>query len=129
MSVMSRILHQLSNDGPMPLSELLLMVPELAAEPYGVDLLCLLMRLDRRQCLLSDGRWTLASAPQTPEQRIVSSAQSYLDAIPGGGALLNSVVEHVANETGFAPALVRPVILQSFVNNGTVIRNKRKGTS
>jgi len=121
------ILHTLARHGPMNFSQLLAAVPELVAESHAAEMLRLLLRLDRRLRLLDDGRWTLASTPQTPEQRIVSSAQSYLDAIPGEGALLKSVVEHVAGETGFADALVRSAILRSFENNGTVVRNKRKG--
>jgi len=110
----------------MRLSQLLSTLPELAADLDGAEVLRLLLRLDRRVRPLPENRWTLVSTVQTPEQRIVAAALVYLGNIPGGGALVASVVNHVAGETGYDEPTVRSIILHRFVNNGKVVRNKLK---
>jgi hypothetical protein len=126
--ITDHILYQLANGDMQTLPELLTAVPELAAEPNGVEVLRLLLRLDRRVRLLPDGRWTLTAAAPTPETRIVTSAQTFLDRIPTGGAMLSSLVDHVVKETNYDPARVRAVIMNRFVNNGKLVRNKLKET-
>jgi hypothetical protein len=126
MTIYDRVLHQLAAGEVHTLSQLLTKLPELAAEPHGADVLHLLLRLDRRLRPLSDGRWTLATAPQTREQRVVASAQAYLNQIPAGGALFDSVVAHVVGETGYDQATVRATILRHFVSHGKVVRNQLK---
>ena len=101
-------------------------IPELATQSHGADQLRLLLRLDRRFRSIEDGRWILATSVQTSDQRVITTVQHYLDQIPGGGALLNSVAEYVANETGFSHQLIKPIILGNFENNGRLVRNKRK---
>ncbi len=73
---------------------------------------------------MSDNRWTIAQTNATPEQRIITTTQSYLSNIPGEGALLNSVVEHVIENTEYDRALILSVISRSFVNNGRLVRNQ-----
>lgn len=124
--IINTVLHRLATDGPLESSQLLTALPEVAAEPHGADVLHLLLRLDRRLRPLSDGRWTLAITAQTPEQRVVASAQVYLNSIPGGGALVKSVVTRVTDQTGYDQATVRSIILRRFVNNGQVVRNRLK---
>jgi hypothetical protein len=128
MTITDRILNQLAAGEVRTLSQLLAESPELAVNPHGADVLCLLLRLDRRLRLLSDGRWTLTTAQHTPEQRIVVSAQRYLDQLPGSGALLDSVVTHVVDETNYDRGTVRSVILSRFVNRGKLVRNQLKET-
>jgi hypothetical protein len=128
MTIYDGILHQLNEGEAQTLAQILASLPELAAEPHGPDVLRLLLRLDRRLRPLDDGRWTLATTPQTPEQRIVASAKAYLDSLPGGGALLDSVVTRVVSETNYALDTVRSVVLRYFVNNGRVVRNQLKET-
>jgi hypothetical protein len=128
MTIIHRVLHQLANGEAKSLDQLLTTLPELAVEPNGVEVLRLLLRLDRRVRPLDGGRWALAAAPQTPEGRILASAQAYLSSMPGGGALLNSVVGRVVAETDYDPAMVRSIISRRFVNNGTVVRNQLKET-
>jgi hypothetical protein len=125
MTIYDCVLHQLAAGEVRTLSQLLAELPELAADPHGADVLRLLLRLNRRLRPLSDGRWTL-TAPQTPEQRIVASAQAYLNQIPAGGALFDSVVTHVVDETGYDQAAVRGTILRRFVSRGKVVRNQLK---
>lgn len=124
--IINTVLHRLATDGPLESSQLLAALPELVAEPHGADVLHLLLRLGRRLRPLSDGRWTLTTTVQTPEQRIVASAQVYMKSIPGGGALVNSVVTRVTDQTGYDQATVRSIILRRFVNNGWVVRNQLK---
>ena len=126
MTIYDRVLHQLAAGEVRTLSQLLAELPELAADPHGADVLRLLLRLDRRLRPLGDGRWTLATAPQTPEQRIVASAQAYLNQIPAGGALLDSVVTYVVGETNYDQATVSGTILRRFVSRGKVVRNQLK---
>jgi len=127
-SIIDTVLDRLAAEGPLGLSQLLAALPELAAESRGADVLHLLLRLDRRLRPLSDGRWALAVAAQTPEPRIVASAQAHLNSFPGGGATVNGVVTHVTNETGYDQATVRSVVLRRFENNRRVVRNRLKET-
>jgi len=60
----------------------------------------------------------------SPESTIFTSAQTYLNSIPQGGALLSSVVNHVALTTGYPIDIIRSVVLRNFVSNGTVVRNQ-----
>jgi hypothetical protein len=126
MTIYDRILRQLAESEAQSSTQILSSLPELVADPHGSDVLRLLLRLDRRLRLLSDGRWTLATAQQTPEQRIVASAKVYLDSLPGSGSMLDSVVTHVVGETSYDQAIVRSAILRCFVNNGRVVRNQLK---
>ncbi len=128
MIITDRVLQQLDNGGAQTLSKLLAAVPELAADPYGAETLRLLLRLDRRVRRLPDGRWTLAAKAQTPETRIIDSAQAYLDRLPGSGMMLDSLVKHVAQETNYDPARVRSVIISRFITRGNSVLNKRKET-
>ena len=128
MTICERILHRLAKSEGQTLAQILASLPELMADPHGADVLRLLLRLDRRLRSLDDGRWTLVIAPQTSEQRIVASAQAYLNRIPGGGALLDSVVTYVVGETNYDQADVRSVTLRRFVNNGWAVRNQLKET-
>lgn len=122
MPIINQVMNQLVSGEARTTEQLVAMLPELAADPHGTDILRLLLRLDRHLRLQSDGRWTLAKAMQTPEQRIVASAQAYLIQIPRGGALLDSVVAHVVKETGYNPAIVRQKIAQNFDAAGKVVR-------
>jgi methyl coenzyme M reductase beta subunit len=126
MTIINRVLHQLASGEAKTVSQLLTTLPELTAEPRGAEVLRLLLRLDRRVRPLDSGRWTLAAAVQTPEDRIVASAQAYLNSIPGGGALVSSVVAHIVDETDYDQHMVRSVILRRFVNNRKVVRNRLK---
>ena len=129
MTIYDCILRRLAKSEGQTPAQILATLPELMDDPHGADVLRLLLRLDRRLRLLDDGCWTLAAAPQTPEQRIVASALTYLNRIPGGGALLDSVVTYVVGETNYDRAAVRSVTLRRFVNTGQVVRNQLKETS
>ena len=128
MTIYDSILHRLAAGEAQTLTQFLASLPELAADPHGSDALRLLLRLDRRLRPLGDGRWTLATAPQTPEQRIVVSAKAYLDSLPSSGALLDSVVTHVVGETNYDQTTVRSTILRHFVSKGILVRNQMKET-
>lgn len=125
--IMDHVLDQLSVKSVMSLDDILSGLPELAASPDGTEIACLLLRLDRRVQPLPGGRWALTTTAQSPEQRIVASASTYLDGIPGSGALVASVVSHVASETNYDESVIRSTVLRLFVNNGKVVRNKLKG--
>jgi hypothetical protein len=126
MTIYDSILHRLAAGEAQTLTQFLASLPELAADPHGSDALRLLLRLDRRLRPLGDGRWTLATAPQAPEQRIVASTKAYLDSLPSSGALLDSVVTHVVGETNYDQAIVRSIIQCCFVTKGIVVRNQLK---
>ena len=126
MKISSHIRNILSNGEAQSFTHLLNEIPELATQPHGTDQLHLLLRLDRHFESAADDRWALAASQQTPKKRIIITTLAYLNQIPGGGALLNSVAEYVANETGFSHQLIKPIILGNFENNGRLVRNKRK---
>jgi hypothetical protein len=126
MTIYERILSRLAEGKPQTVAQVLVSLPELAADPHALDILRLLLRLDRRLRLLSDGRWTLPTSQTTPEQRTVATAQAYLNSLPGGGALIDSVVTYVVGETNFDQAFVRSVVLGHFDNIGRVVRDKLK---
>jgi len=125
MNITNQAIHQLSGGKKQELADILAAIPELAP-PQGLEVLHLLLRLDRRFRPSSDGGWTLATVPPTRQQRVIASTQAYLNGIRGGGALLDSVVKHVIGETGYDSAFVRQVILRRFVNTGKVVRNQLK---
>jgi hypothetical protein len=126
MTIYERILNRLAEGKPQAAAQVLASLPELTADPHALDILRLLLRLDRRLRLLSDGRWTLPTSRTTSEQRTVAAAQAYLNSLPGGGALIDSVVTYVVGETNFDQAFVRSVILGRFDNIGRVVRDKLK---
>lgn len=129
MTIYDSILHKLDEGEIQTSTQILASLPELADNPHGADVLRLLLRLDRRLRPLDDGHWTLAFTPQTPDQRIVASAKTYLDSLPGSGALLNSVVTHVIGETSYDQATVRLTVQRHFVTKGILVRNQLKETS
>lgn len=117
----------LARNGPKSLAEILQDHPELAGQAHTADVVLLLLRLDLHFRLLDDGRWAIAATPQNATQRIVAVAQAYLTQFPGTGALINTVVDFVAKETGYSPEMVRSALVASFVNNGQALLNKLKG--
>jgi hypothetical protein len=126
MHIVDHALQQLSQTSSLTLEQMLENMPELAATLYDRDVLRLLLRLDRRLQVSSDGKWSLVLTALTPERRIIASAQAFLTKIPGGGARLSSVVEHVAADTHFDRDLIRSVISQHFVSTKTLVRNQLK---
>jgi hypothetical protein len=126
MPFTERLLQHLVTNGPQSISQLLLVLPELAATSQAEQTLRLLLRLDRRVRPLADGRWGPVLNALTPEQRIIFSTKSYLSKIPGGGASLGSTVEQVMADTGYERALIQFIISQRFSNNGRVVRNQLK---
>ena len=126
MPIIERVLQNLSTNEPQSIPQILSALPELANTAQAEQVLCLLLRLDRRVRLMADGRWSTALTSNTPEQRVITTAQSYLSTIPSGGALLTSIVEHVAKNTDYEPAVVSSIILRRFVNNGRSVLNQLK---
>jgi hypothetical protein len=125
--IMDHVVDRLTVKGVMSLDEIVSDLPELAASPDGIEIARLLLRLDRRVQPMSGGRWALTTTAQSPERRIMASASTYLDGIPGSGALVASVVSHVASETNYDESVIRSTVLRLFVNNGKVVRNKLMG--
>ncbi len=125
MDVNDKIANQLQK-GAKTADELLAVLPELAHSPQGADVLRLLLRLDKNVRLLDNGRYTLTPSAQTPADRIVSEAQAFMAPIPGSGATLNSVIDHVVKQTGYAPEQVRAVLIQRFMTRGDLIAKKLK---
>lgn len=60
------------------------------------------------------------------EQRIASIVERYLNNVPSGGALLNSVVDNVVLETDYDRDIVLSVIMRNFVISGPVVTNRRQ---
>jgi len=77
--------------------------------------------------LLALDRFLAHSAPPSdnakpiPAVYIVREVNSYLEKVPGGGALLRNVVAHIAERTSYSKGFVRRVILQNFRSNGELI--------
>lgn len=123
------VIDRLKLEGALTKSQLLATLPDLAADSNGGEILHLLLRLGRRLRPLDDGRWTLAVASETPEQRIIVSAKAYLDTLPSSGAMLVSVVTHTVRETGYDQATVDSAIRRSFAVRGKVVLNQPKETA
>ncbi len=128
MTIYHSILNQLDEGEAKTLPQILALLPDLADDPHGTDVLRLLLRLDRRLRPLDDGRWTLVATLQTPDQRIVASAKAYLDSLPSSGALLDTVVARVVDETSYDQATVRSTVQRHFVTKGILVRNQLKET-
>jgi len=124
MEYTERLHSRLETQGPQPLEALLAAFPEFNEDACRIEAFRLLLRLDARVRLLDDGRWALAATTQTPEERIADAARDYLAQVPGPGATLNTVVNHVCGQTGFGDALVRSVILQTFETRGVRVFRK-----
>lgn len=124
MEIADRLLKRLGTLGPQPQEALLAAFPEFDEDPCRIEAVRLVLRLNTRVRLLDDGRWALATAAQTPEDRIANAAWSYLVQVPGSGATLNTVVNHVCGQTGFEDALVRSVIRQTFDCRGALVFKK-----
>lgn len=116
--------ESLARSGPKTLEEIMRENPELWEESFGADTLLLLLRLDPRLRLLADGRWSIAMKEQTSRQRIMTATQDYLQQIPGNGARIKAVVDHVTADTGYDEALVRSVIVECFETSDRLVRNR-----
>ena len=125
-SVLDSVTHQLSNGESQTTAQLLAKLPALSATPHGAEVLRLLLRLHRQVYEPQPGTWALVEAERTPEQRIVASARQWLDAVPGGIAPVNTLIEHVFEETAYDRALVHSVLQRHFVIRGKVVINQRK---
>ena len=125
MDIGDQIAYQLQK-GPKTVDELLAALPELTQTAYGIEILRLLLRLDKSVRLLDNGRYILKQSAQAPADRIVSEAQAFMALIPGSGATLNSVIDHVVKQTSYPPDQVRAVLVQRFVTHGNLIAKKRK---
>lgn len=126
MEYTERLLNRLEAQGPQPLDALLAAFPEFSEDACRAEAFRLLLRLETRVRLLDDGRWALVAPTQTPEDRIVDAVRSYLAQVPGPGATLNTVVNHVCEQTGFEHALVRSVIRQTFDCRGALVFKKHR---
>ncbi|MBK8988193.1 MAG: hypothetical protein IPM39_19360 [Chloroflexi bacterium] len=126
MDVSEQLLYQLKEQ-PKNANELLTAVPDFADHPHGLEVVRLLLRLDPRVQPLDDGRYTLTLAETTPADRIHSEAQSFLDQIPTPGALITSVVDHVAQQTHYPAEQVRAVLVQQFtVRHNMLFKPRQK---
>jgi hypothetical protein len=127
MAITDRLLKRLETQGPQSLEALLGAFPEASEDPCQAEALHLLLRLEKRIRRQDDGRWALAAVAQTPEQRVTSSARDYLTQLPGAGAMLDSVVNQVCEQTGFERAFVRSAIRQNFDCRGARVFKQPKG--
>lgn len=125
-SISDSAIHQLSNGESQTTSQLLAKLPTLSGTPHGDEVLRLLLRLNHQVCEIQPGTWALVEAERTPEQRIVASARQWLDAVPGGRAPINALIERVFEETAYDRALVHSVIQRHFVIGGKVVNNQLK---
>lgn len=64
-----------------------------------------------------------------PESAVTDEATRYLRRIPGEGALLDNLVEHVVLKTGYDAATVRSVILRTFNSNGRLVWSSQNVSS
>lgn len=102
-------------------------IPELVGQPYGADLLWLLMRLDRR-FLQFEKNWLLRDGVIAPSLQILQSAQSYFQTHPRG-EMLKHLVAAVAAQTGQPLSEIEKVLLQSYRHVGGMILNLPKERS
>lgn len=124
--ILDSVIHQLSSGESQTTAQLLTKLPTLSGAPHGAEALRLLLRLSRQLHEIQPGTWTLVEAERSPEQRIVASARQWLDAVPGGRAPINALIERVFEETAYDRALVHSVIQRHFVIRGKVVFNRPK---
>ncbi|MDD5367602.1 MAG: hypothetical protein PHQ40_00835 [Anaerolineaceae bacterium] len=125
--IYTEIARLLADGQARSLGELLPHLPTLAALPQGEDVLRLLLRLHPCAQHLPDGRWTIAAAERSPEERIISAAQSYFQASSQPGVLIGALTQAVAQETGFAQDFIRTTLVAQFKNNaGRMVFSQRK---
>ena len=119
-------IHQLANGDPLTSAQLLSRLPEVAANQQGIEVLRLLLRLDRRVYITEDGKWALVETERTPEQRIVAATKHFLNSAPGGVGMLNTVVAHIANITAYDTMLVSSIVQRHFRIQGKIVFNQHK---
>ncbi len=65
------------------------------------------------------------STASAAQQEIIDSAEDFLVQVEANGAVLDSVVDHVALDRDLDRSIVRSVITRHFINNGKVILNQQ----
>jgi len=75
-------------------------------------------------CLFSRYQPESGQAEPIPEIRIVEEANSYFLRVPGRGVILNDLVAHIVDRTGYRSRGVRQVILGNFPSHGELVWKK-----
>lgn len=102
-------------------------IPELVGQPYGADLLRLLMRLDRR-FLQHEKNWLLRDGVNDPSLQILQSTQSYFQTHPKG-ELLKHLLPALAIQTSQSESEIEKIILQNYRHVGGMVLNQPKERS
>jgi hypothetical protein len=79
----------------------------------------------RRRVADRYGRRARPSGISRPERRILDLVEEFLDEVPGDGARVNRVIDHVVLETDYDRDIVASVIRRNYVESGQVISKKR----
>jgi hypothetical protein len=56
-----------------------------------------------------------------PERRVLAAVDSFFSQVPGEGARIDRVIDHVVLETDYDRAIVRSIIKRNYVSNGAVM--------
>ncbi len=122
--ITDQVVTLLANGQAMTDAELTVHIPSLAGQPYGPDVIRLLLRLDRR-FREYEGRWLLREGVSDPSQQIREAVQTYFQT-HRFGELLKHLVPYVVAQTGQPPHEVEKVILRTYRSAGGMILNQPK---
>jgi hypothetical protein len=125
--ITDQVVTLLSNGKSMTVEQITDHIPELVGQPYGADLLRILMRLDRR-FLQHEKNWLLRDGVIDPSEQILQSVQSYFRAHPKG-ELLKHLLPALAIQTGQSEPEIEKIILQNYRHVGGMVLNQPKERS
>lgn len=122
--ITDQVVTLLTNGKSMTVDQITAHIPELVGQPYGVDILRLLMRLDRR-FLQHEKNWLLRDGVSDPNMQIVQSARTYFQTHPKG-ELLKHLIPALAKQTGQSELIIERIILQNYRHVGGMVLNQPK---
>ena len=124
--ITDQVVTLLAGGQAMTDAELATHIPSLAGQPYCMDVIRLLLRLDRR-FREHEGRWLLREGVSVsdPKQQIQEAVQAYFQTHKFG-ELLKHLIPYVVVLTGQPPQEVEKVIKQTYRSAGSMILNQLK---
>jgi hypothetical protein len=125
--ITDQVVTLLTNGKSMTVDQITAHIPELVGQPYGADLLRLLMRLDRR-FFQHEKNWLLRDGVSDLSKLILQSARSYFQTHPKG-ELLKHLLPALALQTGQSESIIEKIILQNYRHIGGMVLNQPKERS
>lgn len=122
--ITDQVVILLANGQVMTASELATHFPDLAGQTNGVEIIRLLLRLDRR-FREHERRWLLREGVSDPSQQIRDAVRTYFQT-HRFGELLKHLIPYIVAQTGQPPFEIEKVIQQTYRSAGPMILNQPK---